>query len=73
MPVDLSFPEAFTFLIVLVAIGLFAVERIPIELSALAVLGVLLLFFEIFPLLDAGGQNLLGAPVLLQGFRQSRR
>ncbi|WP_240932681.1 SLC13 family permease [Pelagibius litoralis] len=65
---EISFPEAFTFLIVLVAIVLFAIERVPIELSALAVLGVLLLFFEIFPLLDAGGQNLLGAPVLLQGF-----
>lgn len=65
---EISFPEAFTFLIVLVAIVLFATERVPIELSALAVLGVLLLVFEIFPLLDAGGRNLLSAPVLLQGF-----
>jgi di/tricarboxylate transporter len=65
---EVSFPEAFTFLIVLVAIVLFAIERIPIELSALAVLSVLLLFFEMFPLLDAQGNNLLGPVVLLQGF-----
>lgn len=32
---DISFPEVFTLLIVLVAIGLFAIERIPIELSSL--------------------------------------
>ena len=62
------FPEAFTFFIVLVAIALFATERIPIEFSAIAILGVLLLFFEVFPLLDAQGENLLGASVLLQGF-----
>ncbi len=65
---ELAFSEAFTFLIVVVAIVLFATERIPIELSALAVLGVLLLFFQIFPMLDAAGRNLLSAPVLLQGF-----
>ncbi len=65
---ELSFPEIFTFLIVLVAIVLFATERISLELSALAILGVLLLFFEIFPVLDAEGRNLLGASALLQGF-----
>jgi di/tricarboxylate transporter len=68
MPMEISVPEAFTFLIVVVAIVLFATERVPIELSALAVLGVLLLFFEIFPLLDAEGRNVLSAPTLLQGF-----
>lgn len=65
---EISLPEAFTFLMVLVAIVLFATERVPVEFSALAVLAALLLFFQIFPLLDAAGANLLGAPVLLQGF-----
>jgi di/tricarboxylate transporter len=66
--VEISFPVAFTFLIVVVAIVLFATERISIELSALAILSLLLLFFEIFPMLDAAGRNVLSVPDLLQGF-----
>lgn len=65
---ETTYSIAFTFIIVVLAIVLFATERISIELSALAVLGVLLLYFEIFPLLDESGANVLGAPVLLQGF-----
>ena len=65
---EFSLSIAFTILIVLVAIVLFATERISIELSALGVLGALLVFFELFPLLDARGRNVLGAPALLQGF-----
>ncbi|HSG34967.1 MAG TPA: hypothetical protein VLA37_10555, partial [Sphingomonadaceae bacterium] len=47
---------------------LFATERISIELSALAILGLLLLFFEIFPILDEAGRNVLSVADLLQGF-----
>ncbi len=65
---DISLPVAFTFLIVVAAIVLFATERISIELSALAILGLLLLFFEIFPMLDEAGHNVLGVYDLLQGF-----
>jgi di/tricarboxylate transporter len=68
MPVEITLPIAFTFLIILVAIVLFATERFAIEISALAVLGVLLLYFNFFPLLDDQGRNLLSTADLLQGF-----
>jgi di/tricarboxylate transporter len=66
--VEISISIAFTFLAVFVAVVLFATERIAIELSALAILGALLFYFEAFPLLDEGGRNALGAATLLQGF-----
>lgn len=65
---EFTLPIAFTFVIMLAAILLFASARLPLELSALGVIGALLLYFELFPLLDANGHNLLGAPQLLRGF-----
>ncbi len=57
-----------TFAVILVAIVLFAIDRIPIELSSIAVVAVLLLLFHLFPLNGADGAPLLDARALLAGF-----
>lgn len=56
-----------TFGIILVAIYLFALDRIPIELSSMGIVALLLVFFYFFPLLE-GGHNRLDATDLLSGF-----
>lgn len=57
-----------TFFIISGAIFLFANDRIPLELSSTGVVALLLLYFELFPILGPDGENLLGASQLLQGF-----
>ncbi len=57
-----------TFFIICGAIFLFANDRIPLELSSTGVVAVLLVYFELFPIIGADGQNQLGASQLLQGF-----
>ncbi len=46
----------------------FALERVSLELTSLATLSFLLLWFQIFPLADARGDNVLSAAELLRGF-----
>lgn len=50
------------------AIISFTREKFPLEVTSVAMLTALLLFGQFFPVLDANGQNLLNAGVLLQGF-----
>ncbi len=57
-----------TFAIIAVTIILFASEWIELELVSLGVIAALLVLFQIAPLLDASGSNMLGADVLLSGF-----
>lgn len=57
-----------TFAIISGAIVLFANDRIPIELSSMAVVAVLLVFFNFFPVMGPDGTNQLDAPSLLKGF-----
>lgn len=57
-----------TFFIICGAILLFANDRIPLELSSTGVVAVLLVYFELFPILGSDGENQLGASQLLQGF-----
>ncbi|WP_033069938.1 SLC13 family permease [Thalassospira australica] len=47
---------------------LYGLERISLELTSMALIATLLLFFEFFPLLDADGDNLLGAGTIMSGF-----
>ena len=58
----------FAFAVTIAAVVLFAIDRIPLEVSAFAVVALLILFFHVFPLLDAKGENLLDARALLAGF-----
>lgn len=46
----------------------FAVERVPVEVTALALLATLLVFFQIFPLNGPDLQPLLSPEQLLEGF-----
>ena len=67
--IDVANPAMWvTFAIIVFSIVLFANDRIPIELSSIAIIAVLLVYFHLFPVPGAGGVNLLGAPELLQGF-----
>lgn len=66
-PVETSFEMWATLLLVVLAIGAYASERIPVELTSLGVLGILPLLFRIRPLLE-GGEPTLGTGDLLQGF-----
>lgn len=56
------------FALILVALVSFARERWPLELTALAVIAALLVFFYVFPAIDRDGQNLLSPTRLLAGF-----
>ncbi len=53
------------------ALVLFALEKIPTEVSALLLLCGLLVFFHFFPLPDVQGHNQLNAERLLSGFGNS--
>ncbi|HET8726894.1 MAG TPA: SLC13 family permease [Alphaproteobacteria bacterium] len=50
------------------AIVSFSLDRFSVEVTSLALLGFLLLWFNFFPLTGADGENLLGAAELLNGF-----
>lgn len=57
-----------TYGLILVAVMLFSIERISLELSALAVLVAMLVFFYFFPVVGPDGGNLLDSTSLLAGF-----
>lgn len=57
-----------TFAVILSAIILYALDRIPMELTSLIAVVSLLLIFSIFPLEAPSGENLLSPLVLLAGF-----
>ena len=57
-----------TYGFILAAVVLFSMERVSLEVSALAILSALLLFFYFFPVAGGDGRNLLGPTALLAGF-----
>lgn len=57
-----------TLAIIGAALVIYALERAPMEVTALGVLGVLLVLFYVFPLPGPDGANVLDAPRLLEGF-----
>ena len=57
-----------TFAVIATAIILYIVEWVELEVTALATVAALLLIFQLFPLPDAEGENLLGPAALLAGF-----
>lgn len=54
--------------LIILAIILFANERLELEISSLIILSALLLFFHFFPLQSPSGENLLPISRLLAGF-----
>ena len=57
-----------TFAIIAAAIVLFASDWFELELVSLATIAALLLVFQLMPLNDAAGDNLLAPDILLSGF-----
>jgi di/tricarboxylate transporter len=57
-----------TLLLAVAAITLYALERIPLELTSIGLLAALLVVFHLFPVQGPGGENLLGPGRLLAGF-----
>ena len=65
---DPSFHMWFVLAMTLFAILLFLRDEIPLEITSIALLTVLLLFGQLFPLSDANGKNQLDSMTLLSGF-----
>ena len=59
---------ATTLFFVLLAILLYAWERMAMEIISVGIIGLLLVFYTIFPYLDADGNNLLRPSKILAGF-----
>jgi di/tricarboxylate transporter len=67
LTVEPSLPMWFTLALTAAAIVAYAFELLPIELIGLGILGLLLLLFQLVPLLDPGGAA-LGPGEILAGF-----
>jgi di/tricarboxylate transporter len=67
LTVEPSLPMWFTLALTAAAIVAYALELLPVELIGLGILGLLLLLFELVPLLDPGGAA-LGPGEILAGF-----
>ena len=63
-----NFQMLATFAIILGALVMYAMERVPMEITSLGVVCALLIFFHFFPVLDAQGASLLSPGRLLHGF-----
>jgi len=57
-----------TFAIIALAIVLFSLDRVPIELSAIGTVTLLIVLFQFFPLRSSAGENLVDTTTLLAGF-----
>ncbi|MFQ5955613.1 MAG: SLC13 family permease, partial [Kiloniellales bacterium] len=68
MVIDPSVQMWATFALIFAALFFYMIERVPMELTSLAVICALLVLFYLAPVTDAAGRNLLDAPRLLEGF-----
>ncbi|WP_135075905.1 SLC13 family permease [Terasakiella sp. SH-1] len=63
-----NFQMWLTYIIILAALIAYAIEDIPVELTSLVTLGLVMVVFHVFPVIDEGGTNLLSPHNLLLGF-----
>ena len=66
--IDPTFHMWFGLIMTVVAFYLFASDRWPLEVSAVVLLAILMLYGQIFPLPNENGDNLVSASNLLAGF-----
>ncbi len=66
--IDPSIHMWFALALTVFAVFGFVKEKVPLEVTSIALLTLLLLFGQIFPLEDANGNNLLNSVSLLAGF-----
>jgi len=57
-----------TLALVLITIVAFALERLPLEVTAASLIAVLMIVFHFLPVLDGNGENQLNAAKILGGF-----
>ncbi len=57
-----------TFALIVAAFVLYTSERVPMEVTSMGSIGILMLFFHFFPVLDSGGVSRLTPERLLRGF-----
>ncbi len=57
-----------TFAVIALAIVLFSMDRIPIELSAIGTVTILVVLFQVFPLTSSDGKHVVDTTTLLAGF-----
>jgi len=57
-----------TFGVILVALVMYAIERIPEEVTSIVVICLLMVFFSVFPVAGTDSKNLLPPERLLAGF-----
>ncbi|MDJ0951423.1 MAG: SLC13 family permease [Alphaproteobacteria bacterium] len=67
-PVDPSFQMWATFALIIAALALYTLERLPMELTSLLAIASLLLLFHFFPIFGPSGENLLTPLRILEGF-----
>ena len=67
LSVEPSLPMWFTLALTAAAVVAYALELLPVELIGLGIIGLLLLLFQLTPLLDPGGA-MLGPGEILAGF-----
>ena len=68
IPMDASFAMWATFATIAATLVLYAWERVPLAVTSLGVICVLLVLFQLQPILDAQGLNRLAPDKLLAGF-----
>ncbi len=68
VPLDGGFGMWATFALILATLVLYALERLPLAVTSLAVICALMVLFQADPVLDQEGRNLLGPERLLAGF-----
>lgn len=57
-----------TFALIAIALGLYASEKVSLDLVSLGVICALMILFQVFPVTDPAGKNMLGAERILAGF-----
>jgi len=57
-----------TFALIIAALWLYASEKLSIEVTSIGVICLLLIFFQMFPVVGPGGGNILDATHLIAGF-----
>lgn len=57
-----------TFGVVVLAIAAYSYDRIPLEISGLTTVAVLLIIFQIMPMVDSTGRDIISPRTLLAGF-----
>ena len=57
-----------TLALVLITIVAFALERLPLEVTAASLIAILMIVFHFLPVVDGNGENQLNAAKILEGF-----